>query len=401
MKNNTRWFPRLASVLFLTLTLLCAFVYFAPADILRAVAAQSPSPSGTFGFVAGVSQIDSNGSNGGAFLGVLTFDGAGNVTGIATIKPRNTNSQNAQAITSNVTGTYSGNSDGTGALSLAFDIGLSATLSMVTTDGGQGFQFLDTDCNPCGADAPFQGQALSLSGGLPIALFLQGTTGNIPLTLSGVNSAGGGAIVYTAAAATGSGTAQCQDGSKGTWTASVPTLTVALNGDGSSVHGNFFAAVFGTICGQPDFETLSGLVTGTINPNGATSVVLHGNGSVSSGIARAAQAGGSLNGSYGLQLNFQPFPAGVVGVMKFDGAGNVSVSLTAVGVPNTGPVTSTFTGTYSLNPDGSGTIDLQAPSGQPGPSYSFVLTDGGSQLLLLRTDANPVFDVAFGTARLQ
>jgi hypothetical protein len=66
-------------VLFLTLTLLCAFAYFAPANSLRAVAAQSPSPSGTFGFLANASQIDSNGSNGGAFLGVLTFDGVSNV----------------------------------------------------------------------------------------------------------------------------------------------------------------------------------------------------------------------------------------------------------------------------------------------------------------------------------
>jgi hypothetical protein len=142
------------------------------------------------------------------------------------------------------------------------------------------------------------------------------------------------------------------------------------------------------------------LVTGTVNPSGATNLVLHGTGAVISGIGRAAQAGGSLNGSYGLQLNFAPFPAGAVGVMKFDGAGNVSISLTAVG-PNSTPAVSTLSGTYSINPDGSGTINLKAPSGQPGPVYSFVITDGGSQLLLLRTDANPVFNVAFGTARLQ
>jgi hypothetical protein len=181
----------------------------------------------------------------------------------------------------------------------------------------------------------------------------------------------------------------------------VPTLTIALNGGGSNVHGNFFAAVFGTICGQPDFETLSGLVTGTLSPSGATSLILHGTGAVISGIGRAAQAGASLNGSYGLQLNFSPFPAGAVGVMKFDGAGNVSVSLTAVGGGNSTPGASTLSGTYSINPDGSGTINLKAPSGQAGPAYSFVITDGGSQLLLLRTDANPLFNVAFGTARLQ
>ena len=336
----------------------------------------------------------------GAFLGVLTFDGAGSVTGTTTLKPRNTDSQNAQAISSNLTGTYSSNPDGTITLALALDIGFTSTLTMAPTDGGQGFQFVETDCTPCGADAPFQGQALSLTSGLPIALFLQGATGNIPLSLSGVNGAGGGSTIYTAAAATGSGTAQCQDGSKGTWTASVPTLTIALNGGGSNVQGNFLAAVFGTICGQPDFETLSRLVTGTVNPSGATNLVLHGAGAVISGIGRAAQAGGSLNGSYGLQLNFAPFPAGAVGVMKFDGTGNVSISLTAVG-PNSTPAVSTLSGTYSINPDGRGTINLKVPSGQPGPVYSFVITDGGSQLLLLRTDANPVSNVAFGTARLQ
>ena len=47
---------------------------------VRAVAAQSTSPSGAFGFVVGVSQIDSNGSNRGAALGILNLDGAGNVT---------------------------------------------------------------------------------------------------------------------------------------------------------------------------------------------------------------------------------------------------------------------------------------------------------------------------------
>jgi hypothetical protein len=247
MKNHTRRFPRLASVLFLTPTLLCTFAYFAPANSLRAVAAQSTSPSGSFGLVAGVSQIDSNGANGGALLGILNFDGAGNVTGTATIKPRSTNNQNAQAIPSAFTGTYSSNSDGTGSLTLNLDVGFSVTFAVVPTDGGQGFQFIETDCSPCGADAPLQGQALSLAGGLPIGLFFQGATGNVPLTLTGVNLAGGGATVYTAAAATGSGTAQCPDGSKGTWTSSVPTLTIALNPDipflatkgGGSVSGNF------------------------------------------------------------------------------------------------------------------------------------------------------------------
>lgn len=81
--------------------------------------------------------------------------------------------------------------------------------------------------------------------------------------------------------------------------------------------------------------------------------------------------------------------------MNFDGAGNVTIPLTTAGVGNAAK--GTFTGTYSVNPDGSGTIS------SPGPSFFFVMTDGGSQLLLLRTDDNvdAKFNVSFGTARLQ
>ena len=120
------------------------------------------------------------------------------------------------------------------------------------------------------------------------------------------------------------------------------------------------------------------------------------------GIARSAARGGSLNGSYGFQLNYSPFPGGTIGVMKFDGAGNVAVSLTSVGGGNSSPAAATFAGTYSINSDGSGTINLRAASGQSaGPAFAFVITDGGSQLLLLRTDSNPGFNVSFGIARLQ
>ena len=75
--------------------------------------------------------------------------------------------------------------------------------------------------------------------------------------------------------------------------------------------------------------------------------------------------------------------------------------------------TTTYTGTSSLNPDGTGAINLKfrdgqiayeriATGGEPsGPTFSFVMTDGGSQLLLLRTDGNATFDSVFGTAQLQ
>lgn len=388
MRDQTRVFPRLVSVIVLALGLTCV------------VAAQTTSPSGPYGFVVNAFQIDSNGSNGGAVLGVMNFDGAGNATGTATVKPRDTNPQNAQPVPTTFTGTYSSNPDGTGSVKLAFDVGFGATFAMVTTDGGRGIQLVSTDCSNCGANVPLQAQGASLSGALPIGLFFQGAMGNIPISLSNVTKSSGGptSLVYAADLATGSGTAQCGDGSTGNWTASVRTVTLAVN-NGS---GNFLASADGIVCGQPDFETVSGLVTSTVGPGGTTSLVLQGTGYVISGIARAAAQGGSINGSYGFQLNYSPFPAGTVGVMKFDGAGNVAVSLTSVGGGNSSAVTPTFTGTYSVNPDGSGTINLKLASGQgAGPQFAFVITDGGLQLLLLRTDSNAAFNVAFGTARLQ
>jgi hypothetical protein len=92
-------------------------------------------------------------------------------------------------------------------------------------------------------------------------------------------------------------------------------------------------------------------------------------------------------------------------VENFDGKGNVAVSFTSVGVgsdPNQPPVMSgTLTGTYSTNPDGSGTISFPAQSGQFGNSaFAFVITDGGSGALLLQTNGTGS-NVSFGTARLQ
>jgi hypothetical protein len=92
-------------------------------------------------------------------------------------------------------------------------------------------------------------------------------------------------------------------------------------------------------------------------------------------------------------------------MMSFDGAGNAAVSFTSVGVgndPNQPPVSSgTLTGTHSINPDGSDTINLAAAAGQSGNStYAFVIIDGGSGLLLMLTDGTG-HDVSFGTARLQ
>jgi hypothetical protein len=262
MKDDTRILPRLASVLVLTLTL------------LTAVSAQSMSPSGAFGFLINASYNDPSNETGLAILGVMDFDGAGNVKGSYTFEVGSSAKQSSQPLTGTLTGTYSSNPDGTGSVTITSDIGITLTFAMVITDGGQGLQLLATNC----------------SGGCSIG----GTT------------------------------------------------TIA-------------------------------------------------------GVARAAYVS-PLKGSYGFLFNLSPQPAGNIGVASFDGAGNAAMSLTFVGLSGTdgqpSVITGTQAGTYSVNPDGTGTMQFG------NQTYAIVVTDGGSGLLLLQT--NRAGDgVSFGTARLQ
>jgi hypothetical protein len=263
MKDYTRSFPRPVSALLLTLTLLCSLA-----------AAQSSSLSGSFGFLL-------NHSGGLAVLGVMNFDGAGNVTGSYTGR---SNGGHPQSNPGTFTGTYSSMPNGVGvkpgSVTIALDMGVTLSLDMVVTDGGQGLQLVATNAG----------------GGLDLA------------------------------------------------------------------------------------------------------------GAVFSGVARAAYTG-SVNGSYGFQLNSIPDPSGYLGVVSFDGAGNVAMSITNVGAPQEGsppPVGgATLTGTYSLNPDGSGTITLPDASGNPALTFAIVSTDGGSGLLVLLASGPPGSTVSSGTARLQ
>jgi hypothetical protein len=365
---------------------------------LRVATAQTV-PGGPYGFVAGVSQIDSAGANGGAFLGIMNFDGSGNVNGSSVIKIRSLSNETPQAVPSGFTGTYTANPDGTGSAIVNFDVGFTGTFSFVTTEGGQGIQLTDAACAPCTAELTLRGQGQSLAGNIPIQYFVPRAIGNIPVTLTAVN--GTGTSVYTAAAATGSGAMQCDDGSTGTWTASIPSLTIIVNPPVTNtalLSGNYLGSIFGTFCGNPDFDTLSGLATGNVAQGGAATINLHATGSALNGVARAVK-GGSLSGSYGAQFNFAPFPAGSVAVMKFDGAGTVEVS--ALNPTPTGPASVNLSGTYNITDDGTGLIALKNAAGQPAATFAFVVTDGGSQFLFLRIDSNPQFNVAWGTARQQ
>jgi hypothetical protein len=87
---------------------------------------------------------------------------------------------------------------------------------------------------------------------------------------------------------------------------------------------------------------------------------------------------GSLNGSYGMQsIKSAPTPQTSVEVWTFDGAGHVTLSGTGV-VPGPGVGNYSVRGTYTVNPDGTGTIthNLQ--------TFVFVITNGHSGLLVLQ-----------------
>ena len=281
MKFPSRALLRVTSVPVLTVTLICGFAYFAPGNSLRTVAAQSMSPSGSFGFLINATFVPASNKQGTAILGVMNFDGAGNVTGSYTYEVGAGTPNVPQTRTGTFTGTYSSNPDGTGSATIALDAGITVGLNMLIAESGRSLQLVATNCS----------------------------------------------------------------------------------GGGCDLVGTSF-----------------------------------------SGIARAGQAG-SLNGSYGFQFNNSPYAGGSLGVAKFDGAGNVSVSLTFIGAGDSNGVTSVFmgtqTGTYSINPDGSGTLNFPAVPGQSqSQTYAFVVTDGGSALLVLQTDRSGN-GVSFGPARLQ
>jgi len=180
-----------------------------------------------------------------------------------------------------------------------------------------------------------------------------------------------------------------------------PSHSLVLKMDGKGLPG--FVKGEGKVQLSPKDSGTLLQYSGDVSAGGATSLVLHRFGDVLGGIARAGQTG-SLSGAYGFQLDYSPFPAGTVGVMNFDGAGNVAVSVTSAGGIDSSqrPVSSALNGTYSIKSDGTGTINLKPAAGQSANlTFAFVTTDGGSGLLLLQTSLAARGDVAFGTGRLQ
>ncbi|HYL37087.1 MAG TPA: hypothetical protein VEV17_14320 [Bryobacteraceae bacterium] len=275
MRLHTRSLSRLVLVLVPALTLICSSTY---------AFAQGMPPSGSFGFVVSASYVSPTDTNGWAMLGVMNFDGAGNVTGTYHAQYAGGPPPLITPNPGTFSGTYSSNPDGTGSVMITLDVGFTLTFAIVITDSGNGFQLAATSCAGSGCD-----------------------------------------------------------------------------------------------------------ITGTLI----------------NGFARAANTGGSPVGSYGFQLNLTPNAAALIGVASFDGAGNITFSDNFVGRGQGQPPVSqaevdseSVTGTYSVNPDGSGAISLMPAGGGQGHSYAMVSVDGGSAVLLLQTN-RPGNGVEFGIARLQ
>jgi hypothetical protein len=258
--------------------------------VTGAVAAQVAPPVGPYGFVLNATFSNPSTNGGAAILGLMNFDGAGNVSGPYNFELGSGGSGPKQSIAGSFTGTYSSNPDGTGTISVALDVDINLTLAMVIDNRGRGLQLAVTGCT----HPAESGRMCSNSG----------------VVISGVGEIEFNAFVHP-------------------------------------VHQGF------------------------------------------------------LNGSYGLQfIKSSPTPAASLSVFSFDGAGNVSLSSTFIGA-DLSVASETLFGTYSVNPDGTGTITVPPqPGSLMGQTYVFVIAEGHSGLLVLQT--NRAGDgVMYGTGRLQ
>jgi hypothetical protein len=124
--------------------------------------------------------------------------------------------------------------------------------------------------------------------------------------------------------------------------------------------------------------------------------------------AQSCGGNGTLNGNYrflgngnGCKLSSKPmpcpvFPLASVGIIAFDGSGNLSGN----DVHNVAghSCSRTFTGTYTVNPDCTGTLTQVYALPTCGPSSSvgnIVVAPDGSDILLMLPDNSEVFTADF------
>jgi len=362
--------------------------------------AQSGSSlNGTYAVLASAKQYDSLGETGGAIIAVLNFDGAGNISGTAVLKGRTGEPQDGDTGSGAVQGTYTTNPDGSGTATLNFtDFQFSVKLAMVITEGGKSIQFADGpgSTGPASLNPGLPGSPDRVAGVVPGGFFLQGfrpgaqASGTIPLTLN--RTYNDGVAVYSLAGpATGSGTVTCPDGTSGNWSATIPSVTAVMK----NASGNFIMPVLTSACGGGNATNYSGLANLNFTPNGI-SLVLHLTGYFITASARLI-TGGSPNGTYGIQLIGEPSPNAGVEIVTFDGSGGIKTSFL-------GPSgTTTFTGTYTTNSDGSCSITLSPdanPSAAP-VTFAYVAADASTIYLLRTSGGGSGGDVITGVGHLQ
>ncbi len=364
--------------------------------------AQAQAPSGAYGFLFTSTQLDSFGRTGGAIVGILNFESDGKLTVSGTGKGRSPFQQTVDTFTGS--GSYTQNEDGT--FALKFDDEDGPGVRVTPYENGKGLYIIDTECFACGFNIPFVAREETMTGSLPVSLVARGAQMTVPVTLTRTSGPQARVAVFSLSnAASANGTIpMCSDGASGTWTAEVGALTVALQllpPDRPNVAaGNFFASMTATVCGETFVENTSGQVDGNVTPTGQVNLMLRARPrEVGSGFGRPAS--GTVKGTYSVQLNFSPFPAAATGSIKFDGEGNMEFSQWFIGGPIDGHIAQNLTGTYSVKPDNTGTIFVKNAAGVDVPTWAFVVTDNGTQLMLLRIDTNVLGNLAYATARLQ
>ncbi len=144
MKNNKmrQWLVPRPAVIAVLVSLAVAMTV--PMAIAQSPAFNNGSLKGSYGFQ--VARWTSNSSNNAEnILGVITFDGVGNVSGSYTDNSAGT------VTTGTFSGTYSVKSNGTGSMSFKPSSGSKVTLALVIDGSGKNLQFMETDCKnkPC------------------------------------------------------------------------------------------------------------------------------------------------------------------------------------------------------------------------------------------------------------
>jgi len=96
-----------------------------------------------------------------------------------------------------------------------------------------------------------------------------------------------------------------------------------------------------------------------------------------------------LTGSYGYEASGSDtsflIQISAAGLLVFDGAGHVIVT-DSVNVSGTITRFETYTGTYTVNSQGIGSLSMHSGVAGVPANYDFVLVNGGAQIILVGTD---------------